>query len=370
MADEPGLNLAGVDAVLAAQRAAVADRVRATGMDADQLDEIDLVRDVMPEVLERIGEPRVVRSLANPDSKRATFMVEWGGGQRGILKVAGCDESAEGETLSQWELHGVPAVRQLHRGNVRGATYLVTEFTPAPALRDVFEQRLAREVQARRESVVPMPGCDALSVTLAEIIAVLAQAHISPQRMPFAPPLTERLRAPIREVTRGLGPVGKQWARNLNASMEELWQQSDLVVLHGDPWVGNLLHGAQGAVLLDPVGCIGPAEYDAAQAVAQITPPPRYAEMIKLACRVDSSLDPQKLSQWLGVYVSIEAGLARAGRSHVHPHARSEDSWQWTRRQRSDALAAESVRLLGAGQAAFPAMPPAMTAPRAHAFEL
>ena len=313
------MDLEAVDAVLAGQFECVRERVERTHQDFDQLDEITKMRAIMPAVDAAIGSPRFLGSLANPDSKRATLLVELADGSRGVLKVAGSFESGEAAVLEAWTRAGIAAARPLAWGDAEGASYLLTDFREGISVKTLLARRMmadAREVVAGGRPIEE----DALRRTMREVFETLTAAHISPDGVEGIRHVTERVEAPLYWSLRHLVDSGREKPAHLDAALERM-QSAPAALLHGDPWVDNMLYD-NGVVLIDPAACYGPPEYDVAQAIAQVTPPGRFGEMFRLAMSIDRSLDEGLLRSCAGVYLTIEAGLNAQGATNRADSAR------------------------------------------------
>lgn len=276
---------------LSQQLALIATWVAETGLDANEPREFQEAWRVLESLGVRLPIVRDLGRLGAPSSRNIVRRVALTSGKIGVLKVYGRPEPGEIEVLRLWAGEGIPCPAIVAAGQ-DGAGFVLMLEVPGKPLAQVAPTRQAR---ARHTGAA---------------VATFASAHVS-----------------AAQVT-ALGTVGDNvfpnllWAASTSLptngfSVHPRWQSvfraltaQNPVVVHGDPAAGNLIVTPQDTLcLIDPSGCVGPREFDAARWIARLHLPDMTDALIETACHVDPSLDPSLLRGWLGLEFLLEAGV-------------------------------------------------------------
>ena len=318
-----------------AQRIALCDRVKDSGLYLNEVEEFDVAVKAYNEIAHRLSIAEDIRNLTTPESRNLVRHVRLNDGSLAVLKIVGnTREPGEGELLAAWHQAGLPTVEPISWGYTRvvvsgigrTATYVLTKFVESRRLPQ------PRTLAQRKERV-------------AQLISLVRPFHDPRIQVSRARRWSDRIRQHLRwtlPLVRQHGlPEPDQWTDKLDRLSED-----GRLVVHGDPASGNVLDTADGLLLIDPPGAlIALPEADIAQICSQVGGVEATAEMIELVSNHDPTLDPSAIAGFAGLNFLVWGGYFLV--QHPNPDARHSEQAAAATRQDAErylALARQLIR--------------------------
>lgn len=243
--------------------------------------------EALPDYLELLQLDDLGPMFGSPLSVNVLREVRLPDGDRGVLKLIGEPVVGEALALSAWAKAGVACPPLLDFG--------VSQWSPG------VTHLLLGWVSGEPMTHIDMPEATD------GVCRLLASAHVQPPEE--LPTLTQVLSAGLEKAMRAWSEAGLELPRRVFSAAIEI--PGPAVLLHGDPVGPNLLVREGRRVLLDPVGCAGPAEFDAGRWVARclaVVHPSALPSLTQVALAADPTLRPEVLDRCIGLELVLEVG--------------------------------------------------------------
>jgi hypothetical protein len=313
----------------AASNAAAPGGAAAAAVDQSDIREFHLLSLALGDICEQLDPPvaRWIGRLSDVDRPRLVLQVELAGGLPAVLKVSGSDLAAEHAVLAAGRTAGARMVRPLVSGASDGVQWLLLELLSGRQ----FGGPGGRGTNASGQQLL------ALTRDIAAQTAKLHRAWV-----PHRPSVARETAADLRmglDRSRDLGlPIDADavWGRFAQPAAAP-----PPVLLHGDLALCNVLSEDDGVVLLDPVGSMGPAEFDMARWVSRLllrteVPLQRAGMLLDAALAGDPDLNRGRLTALTATLMQLDQPWLAA---------------EWFGRPRADAIVDVAQRLqLDAGR--------------------